>query len=113
MTPGYNNFYAFCAKCEINPIEEDTDPILAEEAGYVTDDDDPHDTENEKAAPTSLAPQREQVQQEWQEIKTPNPTSFDLNSENTINIVENEEDLIKDNATAMLLQYHQKWRKQE
>ena len=44
LAPGYNKFEAFCAEAGLDPKQEDTKPIIAEEARIVSDDeDDPMD----------------------------------------------------------------------
>ena len=126
LAPGIKQFTAFCAEIK----NDDHNPIIADPA-YISDDDDSigGDNNNDDDIPISEGGNGIQShkshnkyglshrQRENTEANTPVPvpTDFDLdgpmptNQEDSMNVVDDEEDCQPTNIAAELLRYHQRY----
>ena len=122
MAPGFEKYKAFCTMADINPISDWEDPLIAEPAQIISDDEDrndegdlqdvarqsshPEGTEPEGATTT---PTPEGDSNLWYQ---PLGTSFDTNGPSKSStpkpaiVEEEEEDTQPTNKAAELLRYH-------
>jgi len=100
LAPGFTNYCAFCVKAEVDPATEHIDPIIAEPAAVISDDEQEDSDDDEPENIYSDEDDTGTIEVKW-DRQTPIDVEFDIQTDTAstpATIVEEEEDIQTSNT---------------